>query len=494
MKARALTLLLSLFLSPAAAPASPLSYVPVGHWSYQAAFQLAALGLVPSLQLAAKPLTRAEMAALVLAARRAATAAPLSDTDRRALDLLSAEFAPEIAALDGGSAPGRSAAGLRVGGGAGGAPTLTTHPSTVPGWTATTTLTIPLGEAVLDAAAGQAVPGLQRGYLSARLGAVDLQVGRDSLWWGPATRGALLLSDNAGPLDLVKVAFDVGPYVRFLKLAAPLDEPGRYLIGTRVDWQAGERVRFGVSETAIAFAGPLLWYHLANPLPGVLTAALRPWDWQTAAGVNDNFLGSFDFEMVPAPGTVVYGELMIDDVHKPFPPVVPPGGPYPAVDPSRWGFTAGLYLADPFHDGRTGLRVEYARVYNWTYTHHTLNRSYTYRGVSLGHWLGADGDDLAITLYRPLKGDDHLAIWAARTRHGEGRVGTIWSSQTEAWQKYFLAGTVEVRHSLGAAWQRRTPGLQYGISAEVSHAVNRNNVPGEDGWDFFVGVQFARDW
>jgi hypothetical protein len=487
-------LCLSLTLFPTVAPAAPLSYVPVGHWTYEAVARLVALGLVPSFRLAARPLTRLEMATIVRDARAAAEDVPLSDGDRQTLDLLAAEFAPDLAGLAGRPAAPQTAAGVQARGGAGGMPTLTTHPSSIPGWTAITALSIPLGSALLEAVAGSADPGLQRGYLSVRLGAVDVQVGRDAQWWGPAARGALLLSDTAGPVDAVRVAFDVSPTLRFLKLVAPLDEPGRYLVGTRVDWQAGERVRFGVSEAAVAFAGPLFWYHLANPLPGVLTAALRPWDWQTAAGVNDNFLGSLDFEMVPAPGTLVYGELMIDDVHRPFPPIVPPGGPYPAVDPSRWGFTSGLYLTNPFRDGRTGLRLEYTRVYNWTYTHHSLNRSYTYRGLSLGHWLGSDGDDLAVTVDRPLGGGDHLRLWLARTRHGEGRLGTIWSSQTEAWQNYFLAGIVETRHSLGAAWERRAPGLTYALSLEVSYVVNRGNVAGDDGWDLFVGVRFASGW
>jgi len=35
---------------------------------------------------------------------------------------------------------------------------------------------------------------------------LELEVGRDSLWWGPGYNGALLMTNNARPFDLVKLS------------------------------------------------------------------------------------------------------------------------------------------------------------------------------------------------------------------------------------------------------------------------------------------------
>lgn len=47
---------------------------------------------------------------------------------------------------------------------------------------------------------------IYKGYLKASYVNLEVEFGRDSLWWGPASQGDLILSNNAPPFDLVKLS------------------------------------------------------------------------------------------------------------------------------------------------------------------------------------------------------------------------------------------------------------------------------------------------
>jgi len=47
---------------------------------------------------------------------------------------------------------------------------------------------------------------LHRGYAKLTVFNLELEVGRDSLWWGPGYHGSLLMSNNAHPFDMIKLS------------------------------------------------------------------------------------------------------------------------------------------------------------------------------------------------------------------------------------------------------------------------------------------------
>lgn len=47
---------------------------------------------------------------------------------------------------------------------------------------------------------------LAKGYLKFELLNIELEAGRDSLWWGPGKHGGLIISNNARPFDLIKLS------------------------------------------------------------------------------------------------------------------------------------------------------------------------------------------------------------------------------------------------------------------------------------------------
>ena len=473
-----------------AGQAQPHSYLPLDHWAYGAIQRFVGWGLIPSHLVVAKPLMREEAARLILLARQAEGAKLLGPADRELLQALWEEFAPEIARLQ-GSLAGRREVGVRMAGRTGASPALTTHPWVRLGSEVVGNFATELGPITLDATLGLSAPSVRRGAISAAWGPVRLELGREALWWGPGVRGALLLSDSAGPLDMFKLTWDTSD-VRFTKVIALLDQPGRYLVGTRVDWRTSPSVRIALSETAVAFPSQFFWYHLVNPAPAVLTDLLGTWNLQYSMGANDNFLVGVDFDARLRPGVLVYGEVMYDDIRS-WQPLLEGILLFPRP-PSRYGFLAGLYLTDPLHNGRTELRLEYSRVYNWTYNHSLADRRYESRGLPLGYWLGSDGDDLAVIGTHRLSAGEGLQVWVALTRHGEGRIGREPADAEDAWRNRFLSGIVETRYSLGASWTRRVGANTVGVSAELAYVRNRMNVANDDGPGFFLGLTYSWTW
>lgn len=108
--------------------------------------------------------------------------------------------------------------------------------------------------------------GLQELAASARLGPVEFTAGRMPLWWGPGRNGALILSNNAQPLDMLRLS-TAGPQLlpwifSYLGLVqgevfvSQLHDPGRVvphpnLAGMRVSTRLNPYLELGASRTAM---------------------------------------------------------------------------------------------------------------------------------------------------------------------------------------------------------------------------------------------------
>ncbi len=109
---------------------------------------------------------------------------------------------------------------------------------------------------------------LDIGYAKLQWFNVALEVGRDSFWWGPGHFGTLLLSDNAPPLDSLKLQshqpFRIPWLFKYLgpmtltTFLAQLEEdryvPNPYLLGFRYTLMPLDRLEIGVART-IQFGG-----------------------------------------------------------------------------------------------------------------------------------------------------------------------------------------------------------------------------------------------
>src|SRR5262249_12104223 len=108
---------------------------------------------------------------------------------------------------------------------------------------------------------------IHKGYVKASYINLELAFGRDTLWWGPASQGDLVISNNAPPFDLVKFSTpepfrlpvpygDLGEWeVAYFvaSLEAHREFPHALLSGLRLTYQPATLVKFGYTNAFQAF-------------------------------------------------------------------------------------------------------------------------------------------------------------------------------------------------------------------------------------------------
>ncbi len=292
---------------------------------------------------------------------------------------------------------------------------------------------------------------MQELSLSARLGPAEVTVGRTPLWWGPGRHGALLLSNNAQPLDLIKVGTG-GPLLlpgplahlgllRFEAFASRLEDartvPHPYLAGARLTSRLLPWLELGVSRTAM-FGGK-----------GRRVDENTVWNVITAQTENDatndpgNQLASVDGRLI-VPWSVqpfeIYGELGGEDEA---------GGFF-----SHTAYLAGLYLprVGPWHFLELTLEVADTTVTGkervW-YTNRNFPDGYTYKEHTLGHHVGTDGLDLFAearvhasadwNIFGSFDFEEHFRQDPVQEKLYQARVGAEW----RAWKGLRVAAFLE---------------------------------------------------
>lgn len=430
--------------------------VPLDHWSYMVVERLANEGTIQSVLLAHKPWTRAEFARLIQEGIEgqhdgACSAAVGCSAELQALQQ---EYRAELEALDGLLAPEVAVEQLyvRVGGIVGQplndgyhfAQTLVNDmgrpygegfngivgarlraawgrfafylqgefqaaPRT-PALPAATLAQIAAFDGVPPAtpAASPATfrPKLLDAYMTLDLGGTQISFGRQSLWWGNSRSGALMLSNNAEPITMVRIKrrhpvklpsvlgflgpvqgeFFLGQLAghRFID-GAPIPSHGTqpFIHGQRFSFKPTPNLEFGFSRTGI-FAGhgyPFTASSLARSLFSVKNPSgpSEPGDRRSG----------FDFRY-RIPGLrqwlVLYNDAFTEDEFSPI------------AYPRRSAMNPGLHLVKFPGYERLDVRVEGvytnlpglrgAGVY---YFNGRYRSGYTNEGNLLGSWIGRQG-------------------------------------------------------------------------------------------------------
>lgn len=233
---------------------------------------------------------------------------------------------------------------------------------------------------------------------------VELEFGRDSLWLGQGSRGTLLLTNNATPLDLVKLSNPtptllpwifsyLGP-IKYMAFASRLEDdrdfPHPYLVGGRVVLKPHPLFEIGGTGT-IVFGGD---GSRSLGIPGETS--------------QENGLGAIDARLrLPfLKNAEIYAEYGGEDILT--------DSPYwyePFMNDIAW--LVGIYFPDVLGDGKTDFRFEYANnAFDqgpghggvW-YGHGQYTSGYTYDQMILGHRMGPDAQDFYTRITHYLRTD-----------------------------------------------------------------------------------------
>ena len=435
---RIAAVLILLILPTSRGRAQVSTNVPLDHWSYAAVDKLANYGLIDSAMLSLKPISRTEMSRHVAQAQyslRRMDAPPeiLSDI----LERLEREFRGELIQLGmldgtyGGSFlkpvedpyvkylyadDDPALENLR-------GDTFSRHSNYRIGFASRAHLA--------DIAAFYLHPEYQDGafeadgdvelveaYGKVMVGPIEIEAGKDSLWWGPGHHGSIVMSNNALPLQMIKVTNPqpvelpwlfriLGPYRAEWFMAQLEDDrhiPEARLSGLRLNFKPHVRWELGLSRV-VMFGGR-----------GVPTVGLFDYAKMFLARTEqaeNNQLAGFDTSLLVPLDEIPYGRyLPLRTVKLYFDGA---GEDEAGTLPSNWGFLYGMQLNDLLKTGRTDLRIEYADNHvtgkpDVFYGHSLYTSGYTYKGRILGHHMGTDSHDLFIQLSHYLTKDLRLDL------------------------------------------------------------------------------------
>jgi hypothetical protein len=414
--------------------------VPLDHWSYAAIDKLADSGLIDGAMLATRPITRLEMAGYI--AQATATLNRMPDAPEilgSIIDRLRAEFRDELIQI--GTIDGWHAGSFIK-------PIEDPYARYVYG-TEKPNIENMHGEA-FDAhsnlRAGVASRGmwddtvafyvrpeyglgsadwdqhivLIEGYGKGMAGPLEVEAGRDSLWWGPARRGSMLMSNNAQTFPMIKLSNPqpiqlpwifswLGPFKAewfMAELEENRDFSNAKLSGMRISAKPHPLIELGASRVMMFGGSGQPHVSPFDYAKMVLTTWERGENNQLA-GVDASVRVPLEDSRLPR-SVKFYVDAAGEDTA---------GGL-----PTKWGEILGLQVSDLFRNGRTDLRVEFAddHVQSYPgvfYTHSTYTSGYTYKGRVLGHYMGTESRDFSILLSHYLTKDLVADIGVDRVTH-----------------------------------------------------------------------------
>jgi len=239
---------------------------------------------------------------------------------------------------------------------------------------------------------GNARFSFHQAYLKVGGLGLELEAGRGSLWWGPGNHGSLIMTNNANPLDFVRLTKPLatplpwalqhlGPF-RFDLFLSRLESnrvvPRPYLASLRINMRPHRMLELGLSRTTMMFGAGQ---------PGVKPNAI--WQAITSNAFNEtedisSSITNWDTRLI-FPAIQVYSEIGLGNSR--------PSSPFA----ERVSYLAGAYF--PIVSHPFDLRLEYADLTGdmW-YRDDIFGSGYTYNGRVLGHHAGDDSRDVFLAL------------------------------------------------------------------------------------------------
>ena len=337
---------------------------------------------------------------------------------------------------------------------------------------------------------------LVSGYVKLTAFNVELLAGRQNLWWGPGLHGSLIMSNNAPPLDHVRIgsaeAFRlpligdwVGP-TKILAFFAQLEER-RDIPRTDMAGLRGTIAPFSFLELGASYVN-MFGGDTPPRLRGVgdyFRVLIDPQASDQKNPANERFRNNAMFALdadirianvnrflVPAQDARLYGEFGWDDTccSTSFIPLR-----------EATSYLFGLHLLNLFGDEGLDWRLEFASSSALSFTHNQFFRGYWTRGEVISHFIGTDGFDIRTRITKRVSQDLMLGVTVNRSEIGD----TLLNAGTPRERRIGAALDVSYRFA-----QKYTVFAQ----AQVMYANNRGFVSGDDGFDGLVLIELTRSF
>ncbi len=291
----------------------------------------------------------------------------------------------------------------------------------------------------------------------------SVQFGRSRWHWGPGEEASLVLSRTSAALTGFAYRVRI-PALRadVSALSATLDtRAGEQLAAHRLEWQPHDALRFGVSETARYQSSMWQPLYLVGAIPYVLVQRLQAQDEpDSVPSLRNNVQIGADLAWRIAPGTRIYGELLVDDLHA-----------RTASIPNKLAWQVGWEGVGSIGRHRLTWGGELTRLSRYVYTSF-FGRDYEAQGAPLGFPTGPDARRLRLRLGWDPSPDAQLFAHVAVTDQGENELDEpvvpgvsprvrVWSfegtaertREVEAGARFWPASGVDVTASAGWRWR-----------------------------------------
>jgi hypothetical protein len=266
------------------------------------------------------------------------------------------------------------------------------------------------------------------------LGRWAAQFGRSRWQWGPGEEGSLVLS-RTSPL-LTGLAFRVrvnAARLDAIALSATLKHAsGEQLAAHRIEWQALDGLRIGVTEAARYQAPGWKPLYLMGAIPYVLVQRL---EWQnepdSLRALRNNVLTAFDMSWRVAEGSRLYGEVLIDDLHV-----------RSAALPNKLAYQIGWEGAAAVGRTRLTWGGEFTRITRYVYTSF-FGREHAIQDQSLGFPVAPDARRIRLRAHWDLNADWQLGVVAVHSNKGENDLDEPFHRGDPRVDSFDLEGVIE---------------------------------------------------
>jgi hypothetical protein len=340
------------------------------------------------------------------------------------------------------------------------------------------------------------------GYAKLTFWNVELLVGRDSLAWGPGYHNSMVLSNNAAPLDQIRLGSAepfllpwigqwIGPMKAMIflgQLEERRDHKYAKISGMRVTASPATWIELGASR-AVLFDGCCPYLSAEKYLSAIFDSSFGDDANQHPENRTDNVF-SVDAELrfrnldryyFPSRDLRLYGEFYWDDTCGECGPssgighflatnLLPKG--------STVGAVGGVHLLGLFGQDWLEARLEYARTSPQSYNNDQFISGYWTRGHVIGDFIGTNGRDYFARVSARLAPNLMLGVDFDRAIIGNTTFNFTGPQEER------LGGGIDLSYRFAN---------RFSIFAQymVSDVKNRNFRAGDDGIDQMVRVEFT---